>query len=525
MRVLTTPTDMASKPIAMSTLKQIIRLKEQGKGIKQIVRICNTSRNTVRKYSALLEQTSFKVPELLAMEDQALELALLPVDSKSRDDRYELLLARMEYYQQELLRTGVNRWLLWSEYRQNNLNGYSYTQFCYHLSVYTKLQHSSLPINHIPGDLLYVDFAGKLLEYIDPTTGEVIKVQVFVATLGFSQYSYVEAVPTQRAIDFIAALNRCLIYFQGIPKGIVPDNLKSAVVKTDRYEPELNKLLEDWANHYNTSIIPARSRKPQDKSLAENLVKQTYSRIYAPLRNRTFTSLEDLNDAIRQQLSIHNALKFKRHDYSRQDLYQSQEKTVLAPLPDQLFHIKKYRRLTLQKNCHIQLTEDKHYYSAPYAYIGQKLEVGYTETMVWIYHKNILIAQHPRNQKKTLYSTIDEHLPSHYNAYLDRSPQYYLDRASKIGSSSRTVIYKLLATKRHPEQLYRSCEGILSLAKKYSITDFEKACTMALDLDACTYTFIRNVLQNGTFKLHEQQVVLFTGQRDHENLRRKQYYK
>jgi transposase len=515
---------MATKPIAMSTLKQIIRLKEQGKGIRQIVRICNTSRNTVRKYLVLIEQTSFSIPELLAMEDRALELALLPVDSKSRDDRYELLLARVEYYQQELLRTGVNRWLLWSEYRQNNPSGYSYTQFCYHLSVYTKLQNSSLPINHIPGDLLYIDFAGKLLEYVNPATGEVIKAQVFVATLGFSQYSYVEAVLTQKTIDFIAALNRCLIYFQGIPKGIVPDNLKSAVIKTDRYEPELNRLLEDWANHYKTAIIPARSRKPQDKSLAENLVKQTYSRIYAPLRNRIFTSLEDLNDAIRQQLSIHNAQKFKRHDYSRLDLYQSQEKAVLAPLPDQLFHIKKYRSLTLQKNCHIQLTEDKRYYSAPYAYIGQKLEVGYTEIMVWIYHKNALIAQHPRNPKSSLYATIAEHLPSHYNAYLDRSPQYYLDRASKMGPSARTVIHKLLSTKKHPEQLYRSCEGILSLAKKYNITDFDKACAMALDYDACNYTFIQNVLKNGTFKLCEQQSLKFTAQRDHENLRKKNYY-
>jgi len=171
------------------------------------------------------------------------------------------------------------------------------------------------------------------------------------------------------------------------------------------------------------------------------------------------------------------------------------------------------------------LSEDKRYYSAPYAYIGQKLEVGYTETMVWIYHKNILIAQHPRGQKQSLYCTIDEHLPSHYNTYLDRSPQYYLDRASKIGSSARTVIHKLLSTKKHPEQLYRSCEGILSLAKKYNVTDFDKACTMALDLDAYTYTFLQNVLKNGTFKLYEQQSLKFTEQRDHENLRRKQYYK
>jgi hypothetical protein len=157
---------MASKPIAMSTLKQIIRLKEQGKSIKQIVRICGTSRNTVRKYLALVEQTSFSVGELLAMQDQILELTLLPVDSKSRDDRYAVLLASMEYYQQELVRTGVNRWLLWSEYRQNNPSGYSYAQFCYHLSVYTVLQNSSLPISYTPGDLLYVDFAGRWVKQL-----------------------------------------------------------------------------------------------------------------------------------------------------------------------------------------------------------------------------------------------------------------------------------------------------------------------------------------------------------------------
>lgn len=515
---------MASTPIAMSTLKQIIRLKQQGKSLKQIVRICETSRNTVRKYVALSDQSSFTADELLNMEDQALELALLPVDSKGRDHRYEVLVAQLDHYQEELRRTGVNRWVLWSEYRQAHPNGYSYTQFCYHLSLYADLKNVSLHIEHIPGDLLYIDFTGKLLSYVEPATGEVIKVQVFAATLGFSQYSYVEAVPTQKAEDFIGALNRCLIFFQGVTKGIVPDNLKSAVIKTDRYEPELNKILEDLANHYNTTIIPARSRKPQDKSLVENLVKHTYSRIYAPLRNRIFTSLQELNQAIREQLSIHNALKFKRHDYSRVDLYLSQEKATLISLPEELFHIKKYRMRKLSKFCYIQLGEDKGYYSAPFAYIGQDLEVVYTDTMVWIYHKHKLIAQHARNAMVGRYSTVPEHLPSHYKAYLDRSPQYYIQRAEKISLNAQSVITRLFSTKKHPEQLYRSCEGILSLARDYEKADFDKACILALELNACNYTFMENVLKNGMTKVGKQKIMDFKAGRDPGNVRGKDYY-
>lgn len=516
---------MASTPIAMSTLKQIIRLKQQGKSLKQIVRICQTSRNTVRKYVALSDQSSFTVDELLNMDDQALELALLPVDSKGRDDRYEVLVGQLEYYQEELRRTGVNRWVLWSEYRHAHPSGYSYAQFCYHLNLYADLKNISLHIEHVAGDLLYIDFTGKLLSYVEPATGEIIKVQVFAATLGFSQYSYVEAVLTQTTADFISALNRCLIFFQGVTKGIVPDNLKSAVIKTDRYEPELNKLLEDLANHYGTTIIPARSRKPQDKSLVENLVKHTYSRIYAPLRNRIFTSLQELNQAIREQLSIHNALKFKRHDYSRVDLYLSQEKATLIPLPEQLFHIKKYRTRTLSKFCYIQLGEDKRYYSAPFTYIGQKLEVAYTETMVWIYHKHKLVAQHTRNAMVGRYSTIPEHLPSHYKAYLDRSPQYYIERAEKISSNAQSVVTRLFSTKKHPEQLYRSCEGILSLATKYEKADFDKACTLALELNACNYTFMENVLKNGMTKVGKQKTLDFKAGKDTRNVRGKDYYR
>lgn len=452
----------------MSTLKQIIRLHTQGRGIKEISRICNTARNTVRKYIALYQQLPFSVEELLSMEDHALEQVVWPTDSQSKPDRLTLLQSQLEAFISELERVGVNRFNLWTEYIQKYPGGYSYSQFCHHLQQYLRLQKTSMVMEHKPGDLLFVDFAGHPMEYVDTATGEVIPVQVFVACLGYSQYSYVEAVPSQKSEDFIAVLNNCLAFLGGVPQGIVPDNLKAAVIKADRYEPQLNKLLEDWANHNQTTIIPARSRHPRDKALVENLVKQTYSRIYAPLRNRRFTSLHELNTAIRERLTLHNQERFKRKEYSRLDLFAGKEKQLLAALPDEAFRIKKYRILTLQKNSHIYLSEDKQYYSAPYSYIGQKVEMVYTATTVSIYAKGQQIAQHVRKRNKELYNTISTHMPFHYQQYSDRSPDYYLQRAAKISDQAELVIKRLFSSKKHPEVLYKSCDGILSLAYKTS---------------------------------------------------------
>lgn len=510
----------------MSTLKQIIRLHLQGRGIKEIVRITSTARNTVRKYVALYKNLGIPVEELLAIEDLALEQLICPTGNQPPAERFNLLQSQLEPYMNELERVGVNRFNLWTEYIQKYPGGYSYSQFCHYILQYQKLQKTSMIMEHKPGDLLFVDFAGHPMEYVDVSTGEVIQVQIFLACLGYSQFSYAEAVPSQKSEDFISALNNALIYLGGVPQGIVPDNLKAAVTKADRYEPEVNKTLEDWANHNSTTIIPARSRHPQDKSLVENLVKQTYSRIYAPLRNHRFTSLGELNTAIRDRLLLHNKEKFRKKDYSRQDLFLSKEKQLLTSLPNEAFKIKKYRTLTLQKNSHIYLSEDKHYYSAPHTYIGQQVEAVYTSATVSIYAKGKLIAQHIRDVKPHSYTTVSTHLPSHYQQYKDRSPDYYLQRASRISPQAENVIRRLLGARKHPEVLYKSCDGILSLAFKTSTDEFNNACQLALDVDACNYSFIRNVLSNGTAKNYQPLADLFNQPPipPHENVRGKNYY-
>lgn len=513
---------MAAKPKLMSKVKQILLLDQQGKSKKWIAKSVGTSKNTVRKYLQLASINELSVTELLALSDPELECQLLPEAVTTRDERFDYLVANYDYLCSELRRTGVTRFLLWSEYRQQNAGGYSYSQFCFHLHELDKQQQTSAVINHQPGDLVYIDFAGKTLPYIDRSSGEIINAQVFLATLGYSQYSYIEALPSQKVVDFVSAMVRAWQFFEGVTQGVVPDNLKSAVTKSDRYEPEINKLLEDFANHYQTTIIPARVASPKDKSLVESAVNFAYRKIYAPLRNREFYSLEELNEAIAQQQQIFHQSCFQGKDYSRRELYLK-EKSFLKPLPAYPFEIKKYRKSTVQKNSHIFLTEDKHYYSIPHCYIGSVADVVYSSAKVEVYIAMKLVAVHQRRFALHKYSTIKEHLPSHLQHYHDRSPQYYQNRAKHLGEEALEIISRILERKAHPEQAYKSCDGVLSLAKKTDKEVFMNACKLAIHTGQFNYQFMKRVIQNGMAKPIEEPVTLFSLP-NHRNIRGKENY-
>ena len=297
------PEQMARKPKPMSTIKQILQHHHQGKSIRWSARAVKVSRNTVRKYLGMARELDRPLEELLSLDDHELEALLYPSQPSTRDERLADLQGRYEYLRRELARTGVTRFLLWTEYKQAYPGGYSYSQFCWRLGQLDKQNQVCAVLDHRPGDLLYLDFAGQTIEYVDLPSGEIRTGQVFIATLGYSQYSYLEALPSQKTEDLIQALNHTLAFLGGVPQGLVPDNLKSAVIRSDRYEPTLNRMLEEFANHYRTAIIPARPGKPKDKALVEAMVRNAYTRVYAPLRNRTFYSLEEVNQGIRSQLS------------------------------------------------------------------------------------------------------------------------------------------------------------------------------------------------------------------------------
>lgn len=515
---------MAAKSKPMSQIKEIYRLHSKGNSIKGIARLCGVSKNTVRKYLSILTAQDMSLEAILALPDPVLEHQLFSPSGQRQqtESRFDDLVEQADYFEHELKRTGVNKWLLWNEYRQQNTLGYSYSQFCFHLQEIAKRRKLSMIQSHTAGDKLFIDFAGKKLEWIDRNTGEVHKVEVFAATLGYSKYSYVEAVTSQKVGDFLMAIARCLHFLGAVPAAIVPDNLKSAVIKTDRYEPEINRLLEDLANHYNTAILPTRSAKPQDKSLVENIVKNAYSHIYAPLRNQKFFSLAELNAAIRTKQEAFNKKPFQGHDDSRLMRFEQHEKHLMLPLPEEAFEIKKYREVTVQKNAHISLGEDKHYYSVPYQYTGQKAKLIYTCSTVKVYVKSEMVAMHARDTKPHGYTTVKEHMPSHHRQYLDRSPEYYEQWASKVSDYVLEAVKVIITTKKHPEQAYKSCEGLRSLERRHGNSILSLACKQALDIGVINYGFINRIIQSGMVHQSESPQAVTTSR--HANLRGTKHY-
>jgi hypothetical protein len=309
----------------------------------------------------------------------------------------------------------------------------------------------------------------------------------------------------------------------GCPKILVPDNLKAAVVKADRYEPELNRVMEDFANHYGFVVIPARVRKPQDKALVENQVKIIYSRVYARLRNQRFFSLEELNQALAEKTMEHNQTRMQRKDYSRREKFLADEKHLLRPLPETEFEMKYYTELRVEQNNCIYLGRDKHYYSVPYTYIGEKVQVIYTRTLVKLFNENKLIAVHER-MTGFGYTVLSEHLCSAHRHYNARNPDYYIETArKKSGTLARLITAIFSNSTRPPELSYKSCDGLLSLSRKSDPVRFEKACQIAINENVPTYRFVKSLIEGKSLLMETEEHKPLPPAED--NIRGKQYYK
>lgn len=480
----------------MSQIKQLLRLYQQGAGKKHIARTLGISRNTVKTYLDKITASGWQIEKLLSLDDPVLRERLHAGNPAYKDSRFTYFTDRIDYFTSELCRVGVTRKLLWEEYRTAIPDGYGYSQFCYHLSRSINARRPSMVLTHHPADKLFIDFAGKTLPITDRHTGQITHCQVFVACLPYSDYSFVMAVTRQTIAEFIHALVCCLTVLGGVPRAIVPDNLKSAIVKTSRYEPDINRALEDLANHYNTTVVPARAGKPKDKALVENQVKLIYNRVYAKLRNQVFFDLDSLNKAIAEKVTEHNQTRMQQKPYCRTERFLAEEKPLLASLPATLFELKYYSRYKVAQNNHIYLGADKHYYSVPYAHIGKTVQVIYTRSLVRIYSEGSLLAAHPRDPRPGRYTTAAEHLCSQHQHYLNRSPEYYLRRARKAGPALATLVEQIFSQNRYPEQLYRTCDGLLALARKTDPEVFARACRLALEHQNYTWRFIDNVLKN-----------------------------
>jgi transposase len=459
---------------------------------------------------------------MLALDDPILEGKFHPGNPAYKDERFEHFKSNLNFFAKELERVGVDKQTLWTEYKLDYPLGYGRSQFCHHLNQQLIARRPSMVLNHIAGEKLFIDFAGKKLSYIDKETGEEVPCQVFVACLPYCDYSFVMAVKSQSVSDFLYALGCCLESLGGVPQVLVPDNLKSAIIKASSYEPDVNRALEDFANHYGTTVIPARARKPKDKALVENQVKLIYNRVYARLRNHTFFDLASLNQAIKEKVRDHNQTRMQQKPYCREEKFLADEKHLLKPLPKDPFVMKFYKELKVAKNNHIYLSQDKHYYSVPYAFIGSMVKVIYTRTMVHIYANGNQVALHIRSYHAGGYTTDKSHLCSQHQHYLDRSPEYYLNKAKLKSETLYQLVQLLFTQKRHPEQLYKSCDGLLSLASKADRNEFQRACEMAIEHQNYTYTFIKNILQNKMTS--ESKPTQSQPLPVHQNIRGKEYY-
>jgi transposase len=471
--------EMAGKLIVMSKIKQLFRLHQSGVSNREIAKTLGLDKGTVNDYIRKFKTGGMHIDELLLLEDPVLEGRFSAGTAAYTDKRFEDFKDLLPWLEKELGRKHVTRYLLWQDYLAKYPSGYRYTQFCFHLNQQLVARHPTAILTHVAGEKLFVDFAGDKMEYIDFETGEVIPVQVFVACLPFSDYCFIMCVKSQTTEDFLYALSRCLNTLGGCPQIIVPDNLKAAVIKSDLYEPELNRVMEDFANHYQIAVVPARAGRPRDKAMVENQVRIIYSRVYAKLRDHQFFSLDELNRAVFEKTLEHNQTRMQRRDYTREEKFLADEKHTLRPLPATAFEMKFYADLRVGVNNCVYLGRDKHYYSVPHTYIGQKVLLVYTRTMVRIYCQNDCIATHSRVIGYG-YSIVHEHLCSTHQHYRLRSPDYYIQTAQKKSDALAEVFTRIFDSPKSPEVFYRTCDGLLSLCRKTDAVRFEKACRIAM---------------------------------------------
>lgn len=502
----------------MSQLKQILRLKSQGYSLKGIVRETGVARNTIKEYLRTINAREINLEDLLAMEDLQVE-HLLFAPLKIEKQRKQDFVMRLEKLQSELQHPHVTKQLLWEEYKRDYPGGYQYSQFCYYLDLYDKSQRATLVMKHAPGDKVFVDFTGDNLHYVDRASGEVVPCEVFVATMGYSNFTFVGAVHSQKIPDVVSAMVSALNYIGGSPRAIVPDNLKSAITLSDKYEPVVNEVFLDMANHYGMVVLPARAGKPKDKAKVERAVTISYQRVFAPLRKLTFYSLQELNTALLEQATILNHRKMQQHDHSREVFMERDERALLRPLPEEPYEIKQHLILTVQQNCHVYFSKHKKYYSVPYRFIGFKVHVIITTSLVRIYYQGECVATHSTEQTSK-YNTIQEHLPSHHQIVLNGTNQEVLkERARVIGVPVLEVIERVLKNSIHPEQAYKSCQGILVLANKTSKEILLQSCLIALQYNVCTYRNIQRLAQ-GQYANRDYPTTQSTAQLpEHENVR------
>lgn len=507
----------------MRKIKEVLRLHfEQKRSIRQIAKSGDIARSTVKEYLERAQKSGLTWPLPPNLDDAALENLLFPLIPPIPPERRQM--PPMDYIHRERKRKGVTLQLLWHEYKEANPDGYQYSQFCELYRQWAKKLDVCLRQEYRAGEKLFVDYAGQTVPVQDSLTGETREAYLFVATLGASNYTFAEATFTQDLPSWIQSHVHAFEFFNGVSEILIPDNLKTGVTHPSRYEPDLNPTYLDLAEHYGCAVIPTRTAKPKDKAKVESAVLIAERWILAALRNQTFFSLEELNQAIRKKLQEFNLRKFQKLDTTRKELFENLDRPALKPLPETPYEYAEWKKATVNIDYHIEV--DHHYYSVPYQLAREQVEVRLTPTTIEALFKNRRVASHARSYRKGGYTTLKEHMPKSHQQYLEWTPSRIIRWAAQNGPHTEKLVTHILEKKPHPQQGFRSCLGILRLGKQYSQERLEAACAYALTIHGYFYKSVESILKNGLDQKHtllhqrEEPTLPLT----HPNIRGKEYY-
>ncbi len=512
---------MPARRVSMRQTREILRLLHgHHQSARAVAAAVGVSPTTVTKIERRASEAGLAWPLPADMDDAELEARLFGTGDKPKSRR----LPDFEAVDRELRRRGVTLMLLWLEYRCEDGDGYSYSRFCELYNIWKGKLAVSMRQHHRAGDKLFVDFSGMTVEILDPESGEVSEAEIFVATLGASDYIYAQACQGQDSRSWIGAHIGTFEHLGGVPAATVPDNLKSGVTKPDRYEADINRAYLDLAEHYDFAVLPARVRKPKDKAKVENAVQQIQRWVLAPLRDEVFTSIAELNRAMRPLLAKLNERPLTGMKASRADLLRDLDRPALRSLPTSRFEIAEWKQdVGVNIDYHIEF--DKNLYSVPYQLVGERVDVRATLSTVTVYRRGRLVTTHARRLRaRSRPATKDEHMPAAHRRYAQWTPSRILDWARTIGPRTEAVAGDIMRRRRHPEQGFRSCMGIMNLAKTYGGARVEAACARAIAIRSINYQSIASILKTELDKQPLPTTVQLELPVDHVNVRGPGYY-
>ena len=505
----------------MRKIRELLRLKyELGRSHREIATSLGIANSTVSDYVRRARAAGLSWPLPEGLDDGALEAALFPAPPPSRVPRPE---PDWGHIHRELQRhKGVTLQLLWLEYRAVHPNGYQYSWFCERYKAWRGQLDVVMRQVYRAGEKAFVDYAGPKFPVVDRSTGEERDAMVFVGVLGASNHTFVDVTWSRSLPDWTMSHVRMFEFWGGVPELVIPDNEKAAVREASRYEPDLNPTYQELASHYGTTVLPARPRSPRDKAKAEAAVQNVERWIMAPLRNQTFFSLGELRGAIAPLLATLNERPFEKTDGSRRSWFEDLDRPALKPLPARRYEYAEWRKARVNIDYHIQAGHAL--YSVPYPLARREVDVRITAHAVEVFHKHRRVAAHLRIHRKGGYATEPSHMPAAHRAHAGWTPSRLIAWGRKTGPHTAAFVERLLKSRPHPEQGYRSCLGLMKLLRAYSAERLEAACGRALDIGTLSYRSVKSILATGLDQAGEDDQHALSLPAEHAHIRGPEYY-